>query len=194
MSITPTDLKVIAILAGGKATRFGGQDKGKILLKGERLIDIIHSRLKPQSSEIIISGMHDYDLDLPLVKDIEGAPGGPVGGLYSIWSHLKGRPLEGFFTAAVDGPNIPADLINKLFNKGTSTIAVDERGLHPTYAWWRMKDLSALWERVNMKASLSLKCLAVLTDAQEVRWDGDEAFININCPDDLRKLYNVEIN
>ena len=179
---------IVAILAGGKATRFGGQDKGEILIEGLRLIDIIHRRLLPQSSEIIVSGTHDYNLSLHNVLDKDGAPGGPVGGIYSIWTHLKHRNVEGFFTAAVDGPNVPADLIAKLYNKDASAIAVDEQGLHPTYAWWRMKDLSAFWEKMNMKASLSLKRLAVLIDAQEVWWDGGEAFININCPDDLSKL------
>ena len=179
---------IAAILAGGKAVRFGGQDKGEILIKGERLMDIIHRRLLPQSSEIIVSGMHDYNLDLPVVKDIEGAPGGPVGGLYSIWAHLKDRSVEGFFTAAVDGPNVPADLTAKLYNKDASAIAVDEQGLHPTYGWWRMKDLFALWEGLELKNSLSLKRLAELTNAEHVKWDGSDTFININCPDDLKTL------
>ena len=168
--------------------RFGGQDKGEILIRGERLIDIIHNRLLPQSSEIIISGMHDYDLGLTVVPDIEDAPGGPVGGLYSIWSHLKSRDVEGFYTAAIDGPNLPTDLTAKLYDEATSSIAVDEQGQHPTYAWWRMKDLSAQWVGLELKNSLSLKRVAELTKAQHVRWGGVDTFININRPDDLKRV------
>ena len=168
--------------------RFGGQDKGEILIEGERLIDIIHNRLLPQSREIIISGTHDYDLGLTVVPDIENAPGGPVGGLYSIWSHLKSRDVEGFFTAAIDGPKLPSDLTAKLYDEATSSIAVDEQGQHPTYAWWRMRDLSALWVGLELKNSLSLKKVAELTNAQHVRWGGDDTFININRPDDLKRV------
>lgn len=184
--MTPRPNPTIAvILAGGKARRFGGQDKGEILLNGERLIDIIHKRLKPQIDELIISGAHDYLLDLPSISDKAGAPGGPVGGLYSIWAHLKNHHVEGFFTAAIDGPNVPSDLTVKLYNKTSSAIAKDERGHHPTYAWWRMEDLTDIWKRVNMKGSLSLKKLAELTQAKHIEWDGCETFININRPEDL---------
>ena len=179
---------IVVILAGGRATRFGGQDKGEILIDGERLIDIIHNRLKPQSDEFILSGTHHYNLGMPVVPDREDAPCGPVGGLYSIWSYLKGRDVEGFFTSAVDGPNVPADLLARLYNKSASTIAVDEKGRHPTYAWWRMKDLSSLWESLDMKDSLSLKRLAELTKAENVKWEGDKTFININRPDDLQRF------
>lgn len=185
MSVFPNPC-IVVILAGGKATRYGGQDKGEILIRGERLIDIIHNRLLPQSSEIIISGMHDYDLGLTVVPDIEDAPGGPVGGLYSIWSHLKSRDVEGFFTAAIDGPKLPSDLTAKLYDEAASTVAADEQGRHPTYAWWRMEDLSDLWPRLDMQNSLSLKSLIDLTKAECVEWDGSEIFVNINRPEDLK--------
>ena len=168
--------------------RFGGQDKGEILIEGKRLIDIIHKRILLQTDELILSGTDDYNLGLPVVPDRADAPGGPVGGIYSIWRYLKDRNDEGFFTAAVDGPNLPADLTTKLYNKNASTIATDEKGRHPTYAWWRMKDLSPLWETMDMKDSLSLQRLAEVTKAEHVKWEGDEIFININSPDDLRQF------
>jgi len=61
--------QIVAILAGGKATRFNGQDKGEILINEQRLIDIIHARLKPQSDDIIVSGTRDYGLGFPVVPD-----------------------------------------------------------------------------------------------------------------------------
>jgi len=185
MSTLP-DPAIVAILAGGKATRFGGQDKGEILIEGERLIDIIHQRLIPQSDGIILSGTYDYNLGLTVVPDIETAPGGPVGGIYSIWSYLLSRDVEGFFTAAIDGPNLPTDLTTKLYNINASTIAVDEQGRHPTHAWWRMKDLSSVWESLDLEDSLSLKRLAELAKAELAEWDGDNTFVNINRPDDLK--------
>ncbi|MEP3890922.1 MAG: NTP transferase domain-containing protein [Hellea sp.] len=176
---------IVAILAGGKARRFGGQDKGEILIRGERLIDIICERLGPQSTEILLSGTHDYSLDLTVVPDAQNAPGGPVGGVYSIWKSQEGRGIEGFFTAAIDGPNLPQDLTASLYSKTCSTIAVDENGRHPTYGWWRMDDLSALWEMTELSESISLNKLADLIGARAVLWEGGSSFTNINRQDDL---------
>ena len=188
MSMTPKDPKIIAILAGGKAIRFGGQDKGEIMIRGERLIDIIHRRLLPQSNEIIVSGRHDYELGIEYIHDRDGAPGGPVGGLYSIWAELKARDIEGFFTAAIDGPNLPFDLSVKLYSENASTIAADEQGRHPTYGWWRMKDLAFAWETLGGETSISLNKLADFIGAESIEWAGDKVFVNINRPEDLNKL------
>ena len=179
---------ITVILAGGKAARFDGLDKGEIIIKGARLVDIIHERLLPQSSKLIISGTHNYNLNLPIVPDIEGAPGGPVGGLYSIWAYLKSRHVEGFFTAAIDGPNVPSDLTAKLYDKSSSAIAVNEQGRHPTYAWWRMEDLRRVFGESDLSSSLSLNRLADALAAKEVPWAGDESFININRFEDLSQF------
>lgn len=185
MSQTP---KVVAILAGGKATRFGGQDKGEIILNNRRLIDIIHSRLRPQATDIIISGKHDYRLGLECVADSEKAPGGPVGGLYSIWQKLAPRNVEGFFTVAVDGPNLPLDLTDRLYLSTGSAIACDDLGRHPTYGWWRIADLARFFQDVDFQRSFSLKNLATDIGASDVFWPGERQFININRPEDMENL------
>lgn len=183
--------QTVAILAGGKATRFNGQDKGEILINGQRLIDIIHERLKPQSNEIIISGTHNYGLGFPVTADAADAPGGPVGGIYSLWKYLESRNIEGFFTAAIDGPNVPTDLTAKLYSQGTCTIAVDCKGRHPTYGFWRMNDLSKVFANFTVTGSLSLNRLATLVGAKTVPWNGAVSFININQKTDLENYINI---
>ena len=180
--------KITIILAGGKARRFGGQDKGEILIGGERLIDIICDRLKSQSTEVMISATHDYGLGLTTIADIDNAPGGPVGGIYSIWKSLKSRNVEGFFTVPVDGPNLPDDLVSNLYSDANSAIATDELGWHPTYAWWRMADLARVWEHMDLAKSISLNKLADLAKAQEIVWEREDCFVNINYPSDLENL------
>jgi len=177
--------KTVAILAGGKATRFNGLDKGGILIDGQRLIDIVHDRLKSQCNEIVISGNYDYGLGLKVLPDIDGAPGGPVGGIYSIWKYLESRDVEGFFTAAIDGPNLPSDLIESLYSSDTSTIAIDDNGRHPTYGWWRLEDLSKAFQNITTAESVSLNRLANSVGAKTNAWDGDASFVNINRQMDL---------
>jgi len=180
--------KIVAILAGGNARRFGGKDKGNVLITGKRLIDIIHERLKFQSTDIIISGLHDYGLGCEVIPDVSEAPEGPVGGIYSIWKNFQRRDVEGFFTAAVDGPNLPHNLTARLHSSVISTIAADDYGRHPTYGWWRLHDLSKIWEKIDTLKSISLNKMADLVGAEEMIWEGDRNFININRPDDLEKL------
>jgi len=179
--------KIAAILAGGKAKRFAGQDKGEIIISGERLIDIIHLHLIPQFDEILISGTHDYDLGFDVIPDADDAPGGPVGGVYSIWKILENRDIEGFFTVPVDSPNIPQNLLAALYSETNSAIAMDELGRHPTFGWWRLSDLSDVWGSLGSRDSTSLNRLADLVGAKNIAWEGTDAFANINTPVDLEK-------
>lgn len=185
--MTPST-KIVAILAGGKAVRFGSQDKGKILIKERRLIDIIHERIKPQSDSLIISGRHDYGLGFPVVADATDAPDGPVGGIYSVWKHLEQSNAQGFFTVAIDGPNLPRDLTAKLYAKDSASIAADDAGRHPTYGWWLMEELSKVFATVTPADSLSLNRLADLGGAKIITWEGDKHFLNINRKSDLERL------
>jgi len=187
MSHTLPSSRIVVVLAGGKATRFGGQDKGEIIINEERLIDIIHSRLKLQASKIIISGTHDYGLGFDVIPDADDAPGGPVGGLYSIWKILENRDVEGFFTVPIDDPNLPIDLTTSLYSKNNSSIATNDNGRHPTYGWWRLPDLSKVWGALEVSQSASLNQLADLVSAKHVSWNGNDIFANINREADLRK-------
>ena len=186
MKHPPSSPAIVAILAGGKATRFDGQDKGTIKLGGKRFIDIILQRLSAQADEIIISGTYDYDLGIEIIPDAQDAPGGPVGGIYSIWKKLSSRDVEGFFTVPVDGPSLPFDLTKRLYSPMSSSVAADEKRRHPTYGWWRMTELSHLFDDINIQHSISLNKLADHMSAKDVHWTGENNFININRPEDLR--------
>ena len=63
------------ILAGGKARRMGGEDKGLIELGGRRLIEYIIAALQPQTDNIIINANRNHDAygeyGLPVVADIK---------------------------------------------------------------------------------------------------------------------------
>ncbi len=176
---------IAVILAGGQGARMGGIDKGAIDLGGERMIDRIYGRLKPQCGQVLISGNHDYDLGLGVVSDLKTGPQGPAGGLYAIWRHLKGANIDGFFTAPVDGPNLPIDLLARLYCEESSAIADDDNGLHPAFAWWRIADLGRAWEELDMESSISLNYLARLTQAKHAQWAGEAVFKNLNTPADL---------
>ena len=163
----------------------GGIDKGALDLGGERMIDRIYGRLKPQCGQVLISGSHDYGLGLDVVSDFKTGPQGPAGGLHAIWRHLKDANIEGFFTVPIDGPNLPGDLLARLYCEESSAIASDDNGLHPAFAWWRMVDLGRAWDALDLESSISLNYLAQFTEAKHVQWAGEAMFKNLNTPDDL---------
>lgn len=74
-----------AILAGGRASRFGGADKSSLLVNGTRIIERQLAALSPIANEILIvsheSGRY-AGLGIPVIRDVvEGA--GPIGGIYT---------------------------------------------------------------------------------------------------------------
>ena len=61
------------ILAGGKARRMGGQDKGLIKINGQAMIQYVLDALKPQVNEILINAnrnISEYEkFAYPVISD-----------------------------------------------------------------------------------------------------------------------------
>lgn len=103
-----------AILAGGRATRMGGREKGLVPLHGQPLITHVIERLRPQVGQLILNVNRPEayaHLDLPTVAD--GGPGGrgPLAGLAAA---LAVCPTEWLLSAPCDTPFLPADLAHAL--------------------------------------------------------------------------------
>lgn len=179
------------ILAGGKSSRMGA-DKAQLRVRGDALILHVYNALKTQANEIIVSGEHDYGLPVSVIADLDNGPAGPVGALYAVWRSLKDTTLkdttsnEGFFTVPVDAPNIPHDLCERLYG-GESAVAVAAGGMHQAFAWWRLDDLTKVFQTLDMQNSVSLKYIVRETQARQVSWADERLFYNINTPHDLRR-------
>ena len=180
-------MTLAAILAGGRATRFDGADKGDLRLAGKPLIAHVAARLGRQTDRIVIAGPASPHFGAPAIPDAPDAPAGPAGAVFSVaaWCARHAPEAQGFATAPVDGPFLPADLISRLQNGGESAIAFDGRRAHPTFAWWRLADLSSAKEKLESKSSVSLHDLADACNARRVRWREPGFFFNINTPRDL---------
>ncbi|MGB5305763.1 MAG: NTP transferase domain-containing protein, partial [Gammaproteobacteria bacterium] len=72
----PIDNISAVILAGGRARRMDGEDKGLIELRGRPLIDYIISALRPQTGEIMVNANRNQDryrtYGYPVIEDILG--------------------------------------------------------------------------------------------------------------------------
>ena len=190
-------LRYGVVLAGGQSRRMGGEDKAALRLAGRPLIAHVIDRLAPQVDRLVIAGRHDYGTGLATVGD-DPRMAGPVAALYGVarWlgethdkSHGKMHDdVPAFVTAPADGPFVPEDLAERLTEhlagaQPQSAIALDDAGIHPTFAAWRMADLDRV--RGDLDAAPSLRRLAELTDARRIAWPGTHSFFNVNTPDDL---------
>lgn len=103
------------VLAGGKASRMGGQDKGLMLLDGKPLWQHVYDRLHPQVSSVVISANRNLNTyqesGLPVISDTLSDFPGPLAGMLSVMQQL---PDEWFLFCPCDTPFIPEDLFARL--------------------------------------------------------------------------------
>ena len=103
------------VLAGGKASRMGGKDKGLMLLNGKPLWQHVADRLRPQVNSIVISANRNLPVyqasGLPIITDtLPGYPG-PLAGILSVIQQVS---AEWFLFCPCDTPFIPEFLAERL--------------------------------------------------------------------------------
>jgi molybdopterin-guanine dinucleotide biosynthesis protein A len=198
------------ILAGGRATRMGGGDKGLLPLGGGTILDQVIDRLSPQVGGLALNANGDparFDaLGLPVLPDpIEGYAGPLVGVLAGLdWA--AECDAETIVTVAADTPFFPADLVARLCDtatgmahplvlaatpraEGEATKSMSRSGLvrHPTFGLWP----TAL--RDDLRAALldGLRKVVLWTEThggREAVFDGPgDPFFNVNTPEDLEQ-------
>lgn len=185
------------ILAGGRASRFDGIDKGLIPLSGIPLVQHVINRLKPQVGRLIISANREipsYEaFGLPVIPDgIQGFKG-PLAG---ILTGLQQMTTDWLACSPCDTPLIPDNLVESLLDQATNTGAkiciakVDQQAqyLH-TLIHRSMQD--------DLRDYLSQGRAAVRDwyaeqPEQSVSFfsfpDATQAFTNLNQPEELATL------
>ncbi len=187
--MTNPPLPPAVILAAGKATRMGGADKALAVLGGQRMIDLVLGRLRPQVGKVFLAAREDYNLGLPRINDHPDFRGPCAGVLGAALTLQAQKDAAGFVTVPVDGPFLPEDLVQRLAaERSSSAIARDDAGIHATFAYWTFVGLRAALE--NLEAQSSLRRLATLAGAREFVWPGRHAFRNINTHEDLEAAQN----
>jgi len=167
-----------AILAGGQATRFGGRDKGALVVDGRTILDTQIATLSPIAGDIMV---------IRAVDDV--VPGcGPMGGIHA--ALLKARS-DVVFVVACDMPFITAPLAAYLLSLAADAdIVVPKTGLgyHPLCAVYTRGCLKAIDRRL---ATRRLKMTGLFSDVRtrEVTAEAlgrfgecDRLLANVNTP------------
>lgn len=185
------------ILAGGRATRMGGGDKGLRPLGDGRLIDHVIARLGPQCGPLALNANGDParfdDLGLPVLPDSLAGQPGPLAGVLAGLDWAAATGAECIVTAAADTPFFPADLVARLRAAAgpgglslAATRAADGKVLRqPTFGLWPV----ALREDLRAALQEGLRKIVLWTDrhgAGRAVFDAGpfDPFFNVNTPED----------
>ncbi|WP_337994681.1 molybdenum cofactor guanylyltransferase MobA [Roseinatronobacter alkalisoli] len=185
------------VLAGGRATRMGGGDKGLRRVAGQFLLTHVLDRLTPQVAAVALNANGDpqrFDgFGLPVLPDSLPDFPGPLAGILAglDWGARMGAAH--IVTVAADTPFFPHDLVLRLQgaagNSGVAVAATRRNGalqLQPTFGLWPV----AL--RDDLRAELLRGLRKVMLWAErhdagiaEFGTDPLDPFFNINTPEDL---------
>jgi molybdenum cofactor guanylyltransferase len=178
------------VLAGGRAQRMGGQDKGLCQVAGRPMIEHVLEILRPQVSEVIINANRNLETyaayGCRVVSDhLEGYLG-PLAGFASAM-RIARTPF--ILTAPCDSPFLPPDLGPRLYR---AMQAEDAEGA-VAHDGERMQPVFAL---LSCSLGPSLRVYLEAGERKIDRWyaehrlaladfsDAKEAFVNINTPEE----------
>ena len=189
---------IAIVLAGGRASRLGGGDKGFLPVGGLSILERVLEALRLQCERILINANGDparlAHLGCEVVPDSLPDQPGPLAGILAGLDHVaKHHPEQDFvLTAPGDAPFLPHDLVARLEDGRMADRAAIVRARsgdhdHGVVALWSVAlraDLRrALVEEDLRRVGAFARRHALAT----VTWPVQpvDPFLNVNTPEDL---------
>jgi molybdenum cofactor guanylyltransferase len=182
------------VLAGGRGSRMGGEDKGLVVLNAQPMVEHVIARLRPQVGEILISANRNQEryaaLGYRVIADLLGGYQGPLAGMASA---MQTATTPYIATVPCDSPLFGMDLVDRLAtalirDDADVAVAHDGERTHPVFLLLKrslLPSLLAFLDAGERKIDLwfARHCVA-LADFH----DCPEAFINVNDAQEHRAL------
>jgi len=189
------------ILAGGRAQRMGGIDKGLIPFHDKPLIESALTRLKGQVGPILINANRNIAkyaaYGYPVIVDETPDFSGPLAG-FAVGIKMSKTPY--LLTTPCDSPLLPTDLGIKL------AAEMERDDFQLVYASTKEAD-GKIWAQpvfclMHTNLQESLEAFLQKGDLKIDRWfkelrsstivfDDQQAFANVNTPEELKILEEV---
>jgi molybdopterin-guanine dinucleotide biosynthesis protein A len=163
-----------AIIAGGKATRFGS-DKAAALLNGRPLIEHVADGLRKQVDKLIVCGRVWPGMDC--VEDNPFPDMGPLGGLNAAFRYAQQNGFEEVVTAGCDVVPV-AHFPEEHTYEGA--IYIDG---HYLFGVWPVALAPILEQHLRNQDDLSMRSWIAITGAQAIT--SADVFHNLNTPREL---------
>jgi molybdopterin-guanine dinucleotide biosynthesis protein A len=147
----PRDLITGVILAGGRARRMGGEDKGLVDLAGKPMVAHVATLLRAQVNTLFVNAnrnLKQYETvcQCRVVNDVVGEFAGPLAG---IASGMQAADTPYVLVVPCDSPLITNDLAARLYealvaNGAEISVAHDGARLQPVFALLSCQLLSSV--------------------------------------------------
>lgn len=179
------------ILAGGRATRMGGEDKGLIKLGGKPMIEYVITTITPQVGRLLINANGHQDdyarYGLEVVADSWPDYPGPLAGIASAMAVANSEYL---LCVPCDMPSLPDDLVERLLtvlleNQAEVSVAHTGESLQPVCCLLRCDLNDELHHDISTGLRKVRSWLASRKLVKADFSDCPEAFVNINTPQEL---------
>jgi molybdopterin-guanine dinucleotide biosynthesis protein A len=183
------------ILAGGRATRMGGQDKGLISWQGKCLVEQVSAIIRPQVSTLLISANRNQShyaklCHCPVLTDTFGYYAGPLAGIATA---LQQAQTDYVLFVPCDSPQLSLQLASRLYlslidNQAVISVADDGRRLHYVVALIKRALLPDLLTFLNQGQHQVSQWYAQHAWARANFADIPETLVNINTLEEYATL------
>lgn len=180
------------ILAGGRATRMGGKDKGLQMLNGKPLWRHVADTLQKQVGNLVISANRHLEVyrqsGFAIYHDRLADYPGPLAGMLSVMTQASG---EWFLFCPCDTPFIPSTLAERFWQQKGTALAVwahDGERDHPTVALVHRSIVPQLMTYLTQGERRVMVFMRKVGGHPVDFSDSHNAFINVNTLDDLQQM------
>ena len=195
MTPYPREIITAAVLAGGRARRMGGEDKGLVEVAGKPMVMHAIEILRAQAAEVIVNanrnaGAYRAITGCRVVADTVGDFAGPLAGMASA---LEATAAPILLTAPCDSPLIAPDLGPRLHaamvrDGAEIAVAHDGERMQPVFALLAcvlLPDLRAFLEAGGRKIDAWYATRHTVTADFS---DSPDMFLNVNTPQERDRL------
>ncbi len=188
-NISKSDITAV-ILAGGRASRMKGQDKGLILFHHKPLIRHVVDSISQSVGSILVSANRNLDLYQEfgkVVSDHLSDYQGPLSGISTVLGEATSNYL---LVVPCDGPYIDKILLDRfsqamLENDTLLCVASEQGHLHPTFALIDVA-IKPILDQYLQDGERKLGKFFQDNNAIEVDFsDYATMFVNLNSPEDF---------
>lgn len=182
------------VLAGGRSSRMGSDNKAFLQLAGTTLLTHAIERLRPQVGTLAVnSNVAVPGCEYPVIADPQTGYPGPLAGILSGMNWARNQNITHIATVACDTPFFPLDLVDHLHHgidgKHSSALAASAARLHPVFGLWSVEladDLSSYLENDPRRSVLAFaERQGFATVTFDIDPDALDPFFNINTRQDL---------
>jgi len=183
------------VLAGGRARRMGGADKGLVPLAGRPMVCWVSESLAGQCEQVMVNANRNADryrelTGLPVLADTMQDFAGPLAGMAS---GLAACTTEWMATAPCDSPLIAPDLVARLraaldADGADLAVAHDGERMQPVFALLPTRLLPSLREFLDGGGRKIDQWYAAQRTALASFEDRPRMFLNVNTPEERERL------